>query len=292
MDIKQLKYFLTIAEEGQITRAAKRLHMAQPPLSQQLKLLEEDLGVNLVERESRGIVLTEAGHLLYKRAAHMLELLQTTRKELKEMNEGNSGTLSIGAVASSGTTFLPIKIVNFHERYPHINFHLREGDTNKILELLNTGIIEIGIVRTIFDSKTYHSVSLPNEPMVVAMCREWNCKEEKLQEINVEELANKPLLLHRSNENMIVECCQQNGFEPQILCRGDDVRSLLVWADAGLGMAIVPKSAVGLVPSNKLLYKEIIGSSLEIRKAIIWLRNRYLSASTRNFLEMILSDLF
>ncbi|AJQ29844.1 LysR family transcriptional regulator [Pelosinus fermentans] len=290
MDIKQLKYFLTIAEEGQITRAAKRLHMAQPPLSQQLKVLEEDLGVNLVERESRGIVLTEAGHLLYKRAAHMLELLKATRKELKEIDEGRSGTLSIGAVASSGTTFLPIKIVSFHERYPHVNFNLREGDTNKILELLNTGVIEIGIVRTIFDPKTYHSVSLPEEPMVVAMCHEWNCNKEKFQ-INVEELANKPLLLHRSNENMIVECCQQNGFEPQIFCRGDDVRSLLVWADAGLGMAIVPKSAVGLVPSNKLLYKEIIDTSLEIRKAIIWLRNRYLSASTRNFIEMILSDL-
>ena len=290
MDIKQLRYFQVIAEEGQITKAAQRLHMAQPPLSHQLKLLEQELGITLVEREKRGIILTEAGHLLRNRGEQIIGLLDTTVKELKELNAGYTGTLSIGAVASSGTTFLPCRILKFHKQYPNINFQLWEGDTYRILELLNTGIIEIGIVRAIFDSKLYHSVSLPQEPMVVAMGREWSCGEQVTQ-IAMEELVDKPLLVHRSNEHMIVECCQKNGFEPQILCRGDDVRSLLVWADAGLGLAIVAKSAVGLVPSNNLVYKEIIESSLEIRKAIIWLRNRYLSATTRNFLEMILSDL-
>ncbi|WP_378953458.1 LysR family transcriptional regulator [Pelosinus sp. sgz500959] len=291
MDIKQLGYFLAIAEEGQITKAAKRLHMAQPPLSQQLKSLEEELNVKLVERENRGIVLTEAGHLLHKRAVHILELMQTTTKELKELDEGYAGTLSIGAVASAGTTFLPFRIVNFHKQYPQINFQFWEGDTNRILELLNTRIIEIGIVRAVFDSEIYHSVSLPNEPMVVAMDRKWNCGSGNDQEIHLKKLEDKPLLLHRSNESMIMECCQKNGFQARILCRGDDVRSLLVWADAGLGIAIVPKSAVGLVPSNNLLYKDIIESSIEIRKSIIWLKNHYLSAPTRNFLEMILSDL-
>lgn len=291
MDIKQLNYFLAIAEERQITRAAKRLHMAQPPLSQQLKLMEEELNVRLVKREKRGILLTEAGHLLHKRATHILELMQTTTKELKELDEGQTGTLSIGAVASAGTTFLPFRIVNFHKKYPKINFQLWEGDTNRILDLLNTRIIEIGIVRTVFDAKMYHSVNLPTEPMVIAMTKEWNPMGNNTQHIQLKELADTPLLLHRSNEKMILECCERNGFEARILCRGDDVRSLLVWADAGLGIAIVPRSAVGLVPSNKLLYKEISESSLEIRIAIIWLRNHYLSAPTRNFLESILADL-
>lgn len=290
MDIKQLRYFQVIAEEGQITRAAKRLHMAQPPLSQQLKLLEEELGVKLVQRERRGIVLTGAGQLLQKRAEQILQLIYTTTKELQELDEGYAGNLSVGAVASSGTTLLPFKIVNFHKQYPKINFQLWEGDTNKILDLLNTGIVEIGIVRAVFDSQLYHSVCLPKEPMVVAMSREWCCGKQA-EQINIKELVDKPLLLHRSNEVMIIECCQKNDFEPQILCLGDDVRSLLVWADAGLGLAIVPKSAVGLVPSNSLIYKEIIQSSLELRKAIIWLRNRPLSATAKNFLEMILSSL-
>lgn len=290
MDIKQLRYFQIIAEEGQITRAAQRLHMAQPPLSHQLKLLEEELGVKLVEREKRGVILTGAGRLLHNRGEQIIELLDTTVKELKELNEGYTGALSIGAVASSGTTFLPCRILKFHEQYPNISFQLWEGDTYRILELLNTGIIEIGIVRNVFDSELYHAVSLPTEPMVVAMCREWSCGEQ-IKQVGMKELASKPLLLHRSNERMIVECCQKNDFEPQILCKGDDVRSLLVWADAGLGLAIVPKSAVGLVPSNNLVYKEIIEPSLEIKKSIIWLKNRYLSAATRNFLEMVFPDL-
>lgn len=290
MDIKQLRYFQIIAEEGQITRAAQRLHMAQPPLSHQLKLLEEELGVKLLEREKRGVILTGAGRLLRNRGEQIIELLDATVKELKELNEGYSGTLSIGAVASSGTTFLPCRILKFHEQYPNISFQLWEGDTYRILELLNTGIIEIGIVRTVFDSELYHFVNLPKEPMVIAMGKKWNCGEQA-KEVGMRELAGKPLLLHRSNERMITECCQKNDFEPQILCKGDDVRSLLVWADAGLGLAIVPKSAVGLVPSDNLVYKEIIEPSLEIRKAIIWLKKHYLSATSRNFLAMVLSNL-
>ncbi len=286
MDIKQLKYFLTVAEERQITGAAKRLHMAQPPLSQQLKSLETELGMKLVERDRHGIRLTDEGRLLHNRAEQILELMETTVKELKEMHDGYSGILSIGAVASSGSVFLPGRIRKFHEQYPDINFQFWEGDTFRILELLNTGVIEIGIVRSIFDSELFQSISLPDEPMVVAMGREGNCGEQPRQ-IMFAELAGKPLLLHRNHEMMIVEHCRKSGFEPRILCKGDDVRSVLAWADAGIGLAIVPKSTIALVPSNNLQYKEIIKPALEIQKSVIWRKNRYLSAAARHFLDTL-----
>jgi len=88
---------------------------------------------------------------------------------------------------------------------------------------------------------------------------------------------------------MISEVCRKNGFQPNILCRGDDVRSLLAWADAGLGVAIVLKSATGLVPSNQLTFQEIADPALSIKKAIIWYRNRYLSTVARNFLACLLA---
>lgn len=91
MDIKQLRYFHTIAEEGQITNAAKRLHMAQPPLSYQLKNLEDELGVKLVERGSRNIKLTDAGLILYKRAEQILSLAKSTEDELKDFKQGTHG---------------------------------------------------------------------------------------------------------------------------------------------------------------------------------------------------------
>lgn len=102
MDIRQLLYFTTIAEEGSISAAAKKLHLSQPPLSYQMKLLEEELHLPLIERSARGIALTEAGRVLYKRAQGILELSELTRKEMLAMASGFTGTLHIGTVSSSG----------------------------------------------------------------------------------------------------------------------------------------------------------------------------------------------
>ncbi|MDR3565972.1 MAG: LysR family transcriptional regulator [Negativicutes bacterium] len=289
MDIKQLKYFRTIATEGTISGGAKRLFMTQPSLSQQLRLLESELGVKLIDRGSRRITLTEAGRLLNERAEQVLDLLSSTAREVKELHEGDKGTLSIGTIASSGVTLLPGLMRDFHQQYPNIKFQLLEGDTPRILDLLNNGIIEVGIVRSAFDLALYHWVDLPPEPMIVAMSPEWDCGGQTHQ-IALNELAGKPLLLHRSNEMMIIDCCQSIGFEPNILCQGDDVRSLLVLANEGIGLAVVPKSALGLVPSSNIKYKEIVDPPLEIKKAVIWMRQRYLSATAKHFINTMFAD--
>ena len=120
MDIRQLLYFTTIAEEGSISAAAKKLHLSQPPLSYQMKLLEEELHLPLIERSARGIALTEAGRVLYKRAQGILELSELTRKEMLAMASGFTGTLHIGTVSSSGASLLGWRIPAFHQKYPQI----------------------------------------------------------------------------------------------------------------------------------------------------------------------------
>lgn len=283
MDIRQLRYFLAIAEEENITKAAEKLHMSQPPLSQQLKIIEDELGVTLIERSTRKIQLTDTGKILRHRAEQMIGLMETTIKELKDINEGVKGTLSIGTVSSSGATLLPERIRSFHEEYPGINFQIWEGDTYRVLELLNSGVIEIGIIRTPFNSEIYESICLPNEPMVAASSNlYW---EENEKSICLNKLSDKQLIVDRRFEKIIVEACQKLGFEPKILCRSDDARSILLWASTGIGVAIVPKAAVGLIPSTNLLYKEINQPSLETKTAIIWMRDRYLSSASRHFLE-------
>lgn len=287
MDIRQLRYFITIAEEGNITKAARRLHIAQPPLSQQLKLLEEELGVKLVERGSRKIQLTDAGKILRHRAEQVVELVDSTVKELKDFNEGLQGTLSVGTVPSSGSTLLPERIYNFHESYPGVTFQIWEGDTYRILDLLNNGVIEIGIVRTPINSEFFEIIYLPDEPMVVATRGDMYWGEEQ-KSICLKELKDKPLIIDRRFEKMVVDSCEKSGFEPKILCKSDDARSILLWADTGIGVAIVPKAAMGLIPSTNLKYKEINESSLETQTAIIWMKNRYLSSAAKHFLETFL----
>jgi len=281
MDIRQLKYFLTIAEEEQITSAANKLNISQPPLSQQLKQLEDELGVKLLERGSRKIQLTDAGRLLRNKAEQILELTEETYKELKDFNKGLTGTLSIGTVSSSGTLFLPERIQSFNRNYPGINFEIWEGNTYKILEFLNSGLIEIGIVRTPFNIEDFQSILLEREPMVAV----YSGKRRK-NPYTINDFIDKPLIIYRRFERIIAQVFNKTGFEPRVICKTDDARTALLWAASGVGIALVPKSAFSLVQNNNLNYSEIKETALETELAAIWMENRYLSTAAKHFLEL------
>ncbi len=212
MDIKQLKYFLTIAEEGQITSAAKKLNMAQPPLSQQLKQLEEELGVKLVERGSRHLQLTDTGKILMNRARQILELTNSTINEVKDFSKGLQGTLSIGTVSSSGATLLNERILEFHKEYNGIKFEIHEGNTFTLIDLLNKGIIEVGIVRTPFNALNFECKYAKTEPMIAAIPKEYYWESTQAA-ISVNELKNKSLIIYRRFEQLICETCMEYGFK-------------------------------------------------------------------------------
>ncbi|MEN6413981.1 MAG: LysR family transcriptional regulator [Veillonellales bacterium] len=295
MDIRKLQYFLAVAEEGQITRAAKNLHMAQPPLSQQLKLFETELGVQLIERGgSRKIRLTDAGQALRRRAEQILELIDKTEKEVKDVGEGLRGTLSVGLAVPWGITlgasFLLRQICRFHACYPAINFQLWEGDIYRIEDLLSSRVVEIGITKLPTDSETYEAIALPTEPVTAAFAPKWN-DGQSTDSISLAALADKPLIIYRSYEERFLGYYQKLGLKPRILCTQDDIRSMLLWAESGLGVAIVQKSAAGLIPGSKLIFKEIIEPALITRTiSVIWLKNRYLSAAARHFIDMFTKE--
>lgn len=286
MDIKQLKYFLAIVEEGQITSAAKRLNMAQPPLSQQLKNLEEELGVKLVERGARHIKLTDAGKMLRNRAQQILELSDSTINEIKDLKRGLRGTLSIGTVSSSGAMLLNYRISKFRKDYPNIKFEIHEGNTFEMVDLLNKGIIEVGIVRTPFNTSMFECRYMAPESMIAIMSKDYMIKSEKTY-ISMEELKNKPLIIYRRFEQLIYETSLEAGFEPQIFCKNDDARTTVLWANAGLGIGIIPKSAFELANNNNLIYKEIKNPRLNTQIAAIWLKDRYISSMASNFVEYL-----
>lgn len=283
MDIKQLKYFLTIAEEGQITAAAKKLHMAQPPLSQQLKLLEEELGVKLFDRGLRHVRLTEAGELLRTRAQQIVELSNYTINEIKDYTQGLTGTLSIGMVSSSGSVLLNEIILDFHKQYLGIKFELHEGNTLTILDLLNKGIIEVGVVRTPFKALGTECKYMKSEPMVAVMTKDY-C-EDNNPELSILDLKNKPLIIYRRFEQLIHEACLEHGFEPNIFSKNDDARTTLAWSNAGLGLGILPMSAFQLGKNDNLIYKKIDYDTLITSLAVIWNKERYLSSLAKKFIN-------
>lgn len=285
LDLKKLQYFLTVAEEGHITKAAKRLNIAQPPLSHQLKVLEQDLGVQLLQKVGRNIQLTEAGRTLRTRGGQIFELVKTVEKELQDVCKGETGTLSIGSATSWGATFLSEQIAEYNRRYPNIQFRICEDVGHNIVSLLANGVIELGVILPPFNTELYEAIPMPAEPLMAAMTNKWDDQPSR-HDASLTELAKKPLIVHRRSERLLVYY-QENKLEPKIVCIHDDVRSMLLLANTGLGVAIVPKTITRSKFGDGLIYKEITKPGSRLTPYIIWMRNRNLSAAARNFVKMI-----
>jgi LysR family transcriptional regulator, salicylic acid-responsive activator of bsdBCD len=285
MDLKQLGYFIAIAEEGSISAAAKKLHISQPPLSHQLKLLENELGVKLIERGARHVTLTDAGTLLYKRANSILDLTNAAVKELDDFSEMLSGTLRLGTTSSSGPALLEKRTVEFSAAYPEVHFEVHEGNTFQLIELLASGIIEIAIIRTPFHAENTNSFSLESEPMI-AIGNEKFFSEPEKESVTLKELQESPLIIYRRFEKLILSACKSTGFKPIIFCKNDDARTSLMWADAGLGIAIVPQSMAPYQKGEYSVYKVIDDQSLRTQVTAIWRNDRTLSSVAKSFLEI------
>lgn len=297
MDLRRMKYFIAIVEEGQISLAAKKLNISQPPLSQQLKLFEEELGTILFERNTRKLILTDEGRFLYEKALEIVEMLDQTEQELKELSHGITGTLNIGTIPSLGAEILPIKVKDFRMKYPEVTFQVWEGDPNRIMELLEKRIIELGIVRLPIDKEIFELISLPDEPMVAAMSRNLEFNDDP-DFVNLADLKDKPLMLLRRaagtsiynqsmyDIDMVKSACRDAGFEPNIICESSNLMTLLSWANHDIGITIIPRSGGKLIPDSKLIYKRIINPDIMARpSALIWLKERRLSIVAKRFME-------
>ncbi|MBH8599361.1 LysR family transcriptional regulator [Thermoactinomyces sp. CICC 10523] len=291
MDLKKLLYFVTIVEEGQITRAANRLHIAQPPLSLQLKALEEELGVTLIERNNKKLNLTPAGWTFYHRAKEILNSVDGMISEVREQGAGIRGKLLIGTVMSC-ISYLPRSIQTFQRKYPLVSFHLWVEDSYRVEELLQNRDIELGIIRLPLQTTNLSMVRLQAEPLVAVQPRDWNIFEKET--IAIEELEKYPLMvLHGQGGqgifNQFIEACQAFGINPKIICESPDVATLLTLADSGVGIAIVPKLATRLRPKGTLSYAEIT-PNIKSDTALVWVKDRYMSKAAQHFKEILIDS--
>ncbi|WP_345240879.1 LysR family transcriptional regulator [Pontibacillus salipaludis] len=289
MDIRQLRYFYVIAQERQITRAAKRLHIAQPPLSQQLKQLEAELEVSLVERNGRTLELTEAGKVLYQRAEKILHEMEDLVTEVKETGVGIRGTLSLGSVKSC-FPYLPSKLKSFRDEHPLLRYKLQEGDTSSLSESIRNREIELAIVRLPIDSEDFSVVHLPTEPYVLVVPDGWSDFAAGRTSVSMSELEKIPLLLlHRLSGvgqfEMILEECRQHGFEPTVICECPDVTMLLSLVSAQVGATIVPKASLKDRHDPGLRVIAIHDARIQAEPAIVWMKERFLSVAARKFID-------
>ncbi|MGN1402149.1 MAG: LysR family transcriptional regulator [Bacillus sp. (in: firmicutes)] len=285
MDIKKLRYFAAIAREGQITKAAKKLHMAQPPLSYQLKSLEEELGQQLFDRNGKAMELTVAGKVLYERTNILLRSLDELKQEVREVGEGLQGTLAIGSVKSC-FSYLPERMRKFRELYPGIVFRLNEGDSFRVAEHLRNREIELGIVRLPLSLDDFHVKPLLADSFVCVM----KSKDARRHTISSAELASIPImLLHRVSGaglfELVTDRFKQKGYDLNVICHCPDTTMILELVKSGIGAALLPRSAVYSCYSRDLSVLELEDTFIASESAIIWLKERRLSKASQRFLE-------
>lgn len=270
MDFKQLSYFVATVQEGNISKAAAKLSISQPPLSTKLKELENELGVTLFERGSRKIELTQAGHMFYARATSILELIDISKKELADYTSGKMGTLRIGIISSIGSTLINDWLTRFHQLYPDILFNIFEGNTYEQLDKLRNNLIELAIVRTPFSADDLECTCLTEE-QVYAVGHAKYFEDIHTPYISLSQICNKPLILYRRWEKIVRNVCSEEGLNPYIFCMNDDARTTASMANSGLGIGIIPESALPLLSSSTLIKKTI--SEPELNSSICLLRN-------------------
>lgn len=280
---KQLYYFTAIAETGSFTAAAKKLGLSQPPLSKQIFLLEEELGVKLFERGSRKTELTEAGTFLYSRARDILSMMDSITEELHHFPTASKGILKLGTISSSGALlhdFLKI----YCSAHPKVRFEITEGNTYQLLEKMKNGIVECAIIRTPFNGEGFECVYGKREPLM-AVGNPSFFSGIPMNKIRLTDLSGKPLIYYRRFDSIISLAFQNNGIEPNVFCRNDDARTCLQWASTGLGIALVPESISKTAEHADLVSREIDSEDTVTRMAAVYKKNGYVSNIAREFVS-------
>ncbi|MBR5296165.1 MAG: LysR family transcriptional regulator [Clostridia bacterium] len=286
MDIKILRNFVEIVDSGSLTAASKKLFIAQPALSNQLKALEKELNTTLIERNSRHQRLTDAGKLFYDRAKSIILMENAMIGEIHDVCEGKVGCLRIATIQSAEINLLQEIIPTFAKQFPLVTYEITEKESEEIVRLLQDGETEIGVMSSPFpvcpDMDIYH---ISDENLVCAYDPEVFSFDTNQTEISLHDLKDKPLLIIHRYENMFLSLCQKELFCPNIRARNKQLTLNLKWAEAGLGIAIVPENSLSYCQKN-LAFKTIAEKGLTTKRAIITMKNSFHSKAMKNFLAL------
>lgn len=271
-----MRYFVAVAEELSFSRAAQKLHMAQPPLSTQIKQLEEELGVQLFERSSRGVRATDAGELLLEEARRIFLQVDQTVRVVQRVGHGEVGRLTLGFVPSSSNEVLPPILSNFSEQFPEVELFLREMRPDLIVQRLHAKQLDAGFVYLPLDDPTLAVECLSREPLVLALADTHPLASES--EVDLRSIAQEPFILPARYQKIpglygqVTEACRQAGFTPNAVQKDVWLMQTIVGLVAGnIGVALVPASVRNLRRKG-VVYKSVHGLSPTVELGVIWHR--------------------
>jgi DNA-binding transcriptional LysR family regulator len=287
MDIRTLQYFVTVAEELNITRAAEKLHMSQPPLSAQIKGLESELDTVLFIRGRRHLKLTESGQLLYRRAKEILSLTDKTQSEIHSMGEGMRGTISIGLVEGMAPDIAAEWFAGFLDLYPNIRFRILDGSTDDLLEKLRSGLISLAVITSPCDHSLLHSFQVGEERMTALMNKTHPLAQRENPEIDIADLVGESLIVpsRKALIETIYKWFKAVDAEPKIVCEMDSYLDAAALAGRMVGISIYPRTAY--IPNDSLISKNIRGEDKIMEYLFVWRKGHPLPTVEERFIDHV-----
>ncbi|WP_336883788.1 LysR family transcriptional regulator [Priestia koreensis] len=289
MELRVLRYFLTVAREGNITKAANFLHVTQPTLSRQLKDLEEELGKKLFVRSSHSVILTEEGIILRKRAEEILNMVDKLEGEFSSMEETLSGDVYIGGGETEAMKLIAKVAKDLQLRYPKIRYHLYSGNEEDITERLDKGLLDFGLLIQPADLSKYNYINVPAKDVWGVVMRKDSPLAEK-ETIEATDLLELPLICSRQamkqtfSKNEFADWFGEDFHKLNIVTTYNLAFNASLMVEEGIGYAITLDKIVNTSESSSLCFRSL-QPRLESGLNIVWKKHQLFSAAANAFLQ-------
>lgn len=276
MKFRHLRYFVAVAEELNFTRAAERLNMAQPPLSQQIKQLEDELDTVLIERGSRPLRLTRAGEVMLKHAHRILDISKEAQADVARVGKGQIGILNVGFVGSSLFSVLPGILTEFRQQFPKVDVSLNEMLAPQIANGLRDRKVDVGIIRpALLAIDGFEQRSLIEEPLVLAVPK--NHALSKRASVSLSDASGEPLILYPrqpkpSLTDDVLSACRSAGVESEIIQEVLHLQTALILVAQGVGLTFVAQS-VAQHPRDGVAFVQITDPAPTSVLSLAWRRD-------------------
>lgn len=275
MELRQLRYFIAIAEHGSFSRAAARLHVSQPPLSTQVKNLEDELGVKLFERNNRGVTLTAAGTAFYEETRAALARLEHARTRALQADRGDAGMLSIGFVSIADYGILPPALKSYRARFPSVDVELHELTTDAQIRELRAARLDLGIGLGPVDEPDLEFTSVLREELVLAAPSSHPAAKGD-GAIDLRTLAKDSFIIPPRDigpglYDLMIGKCRSSGFAPRITQHARQMQTVISLVSCGMGLALVPASVRNLKRTG-VHYRRLRGKPALVELGIVRLR--------------------
>lgn len=287
MEIRVLRYFLTVVREQSITKASEVIHITQPTLSRQLAQMEEEVGVKLFDRGTRKITLTNEGLLLRRRAEEILQLVDKTERELIEQEEQVEGKITIGCGEIASVQLLPDLFESFHEKYPRVNFDLYTATADHVKDQMDRGLVDIGLLLEPIDIEKYEYIRLDMKERWVVLMRPDDPLAAK-ETVTAKDLAELPLILPRrlSVQSELASWFGDYYENLNVLFTSNLSTNASIMVNHNLAYSVVIEGSVPFWDRSKITYRPL-SPSLTATSVLAWKRGQPFSPATAKFIAHI-----